>query len=199
METKETYFERYKNTNLYLKDGGYYFEHNKRYYTFDTLSDAYDFLDNNNNLMAMPTNNIIENNKLIASFMGGKFRGESRLNLVVNEIWLPMHGVCRFDKIESGSGKILHYHNSFDWLMPVVEKIESLENYVIHQTFFNKREVVIKAEYNREFKNISINYEQPNQKLQATYKAVVEFIKWYNHEQTLSHIEFDENGNNVIV
>jgi hypothetical protein len=49
-----------------------------------------------------------------------------------------------------------HYHTSWDWLMPVVEKIYSLDADI---DFFG-----------------SINFE-------ATYKEVLEFIKEYNDKQ----------------
>lgn len=71
----------------------------------------------------------------------------------------------------------LDYHTSFNSLMPVVEKILELKTYSQYK--------------HRVFKSIS-------PKIDITYKAVVEFIKWHN-EQKLSHIEFDENGDNVIV
>lgn len=51
--------------------------------------------------------NIIENNKLIAAFMGGKLKGQSLINLSPQDIWLPIHGICRHDTIEIGKGKRL--------------------------------------------------------------------------------------------
>lgn len=71
-------------------------------------------------------NNTVENNLLIARFMGGLLNGEGRLNLNKNEIWLPYHGVCYYHTIETGKGKILEYHKSWDWLMPVVKKCDTI-------------------------------------------------------------------------
>jgi len=78
----------------------------------------------------------------------------------------------------------LEYHTSWDWLMPVVEKIESFQdgndgdsmrghlyNFRIEQHF-----VYI---LDGESMDIIIEMNGDN-KLDATYNAVVEFIKQYN-------------------
>src|SRR5687768_9741 len=83
------------------------------------------------------------------------------------------------------------YDTSWDWLMPVVEKLQEPE--------------VKKGRIVRESANIQIFYKncfieyideeldatydlhpngvQGETKLEATYKAIVEFIKWYNSEK----------------
>jgi hypothetical protein len=64
------------------------------------------------------------------------------------------------------------YHTSWDWLMPVVEKIDEVSD---ENTLF-------KIEYNRAFVEDIENYYifidvTASSRLEATYKAVVEFIK----------------------
>jgi hypothetical protein len=64
------------------------------------------------------------------------------------------------------------YHTSWDWLMPVVEKIDEVS---VENTLF-------KIEYNRAFVEDIENYYifidvTASSRLEATYKAVVEFIK----------------------
>lgn len=105
-----------------------------------------------------------ENNKIMAEFMGGLKNRESRLSLQNNEIWLPVHGVCHL----GNNGKVLKYHLSWDWLIPVVEKIEDL-NYGFE----------IIGNYCKIGNNTNIQCSQPT-KIQAVYNACVEFIKWYN-------------------
>jgi len=92
--------------------------------------------------------NKLENNKLIAEFMG---LVESSIS---DKYWTEK------SKEGFGQGELfeLQYHTSWDWLMPVVEKIYSIDADVDF------------------FKNIS---------LEATYKAVIEFIKWYNNESKI--------------
>jgi len=69
----------------------------------------------------------------------------------------------------------LQYHTSWDWLMPVVEKIDEVSD---ENTLF-------KIEHNRAFVEDIENYYifidvTASSRLEATYKAVVEFIKDYN-------------------
>ena len=75
-----------------------------------------------------------------------------------------------------------HYDNDWNWLMEVVEKIENIEdknrcskyNFEMVQTFVeiidnNNSDTIVEID--------------KNTKIQATYKAVVEFIKWYNEQK----------------
>ena len=57
----------------------------------------------------------------------------------------------------------LEYHTSWDWLMPVVEKIKDLG-------------------YSQELDKID-NVLTCDLRINSLYKAVVEFIKWYNENK----------------
>ncbi len=65
------------------------------------------------------------------------------------------------------------YHTSWDWLMPVVQKIESLGYVFTIQGG--------KAEYGEMISKTQSFIAED--KLSSTYKAVVEFIKQYNDGQ----------------
>ena len=118
----------------------------------------------------------MENNKLIAEFMGEKFHEDS---------W--SHGD-------------IEYKTSWGWLMPVVEKIESLDlseygytwEGIDGETEYNNGSTYVEIERNKcwiymdlsldpphYFNEGSCNVEFPT-KLEATYAAVVEFIEYYN-------------------
>ena len=93
-----------------------------------------------------------ENNKLIAEFM--------RVDQINVDTWL--------DENEE-----LNYNSSWNWLMPVVEKIESLDIVCFeknlqeegdYQALFTKGEDIFICHY-------------ADTSIEATYKAVVEFIK----------------------
>lgn len=111
-----------------------------------------------------------ENNKLIAEFMGNVGR-----NALAHEFQSSM-----------GLPK-KYYHTSWDWLMPVVEKINKwgvkteMSNKI---STTNDKWVFFKITYYAERlqngKHI-IRAEGDNY-IQATHKAVVEFIKWYNKQ-----------------
>ena len=131
--------------------------------------------------------NIEENNKLIAEFMGLKecpiFKkiDAERLAEGRSSAGSPMY------IINKGHTSNLRYDFSWDWLMPVVERIDGNEDfYINHSSYFNKRHVHIKIENNRRFKEISIYYgnnKKVKTRLEATYLFVVEFIKWYNQNK----------------
>ena len=109
-----------------------------------------------------------EGNKLIAEFMN----------------WRDGEG-NPYAKIELPQMK---YHSSLDWLMPVVEKIEDrFCKYVCTRiTHPNERTESEGLKYNAliMFPNTvkSTKNSQGATRLEATYPAVVELIKWYNKQ-----------------
>jgi hypothetical protein len=104
--------------------------------------------------------NVIESNKLIAEFMGGKCKNACSVPLNEGEIWLPFHGV---NKIH-----LLHYENSWDWLMPVVERIYDSDEYY---------------EYLQTYSTTFGGGVELTTNITNVYDAVVEFIKWYNENK----------------
>ena len=106
----------------------------------------------------------MENNKLIAEFMGLEvlYRPNSNGFIEISDTEL-----CDVDD--------LIYHTSWNWLMPVVEKIEDLGyDVIIRQgTCEIRGEDVNGMEYDN-FKCFDAG------KHITTYSAVVEFIKWHN-------------------
>lgn len=123
--------------------------------------------------------NIIENNKLIARFMGAK----KTSNCSSNELWIPRQTVCKTDTVELGRGNIIKYHKSWDWLMPVVEKIESFifdEDNSYNVTIGSTNYCVIQDSCGD---TIEIIKDCGRTKIETTHKAVVEFIKWYNENK----------------
>ena len=111
----------------------------------------------------------MKDNRLIAEFMGEKFTDTSGVVQGLN-----------YKLIEKKHGKGnngFRFHTSWDWLMPVVEKIESLGYELMiaesrckinHNTDYSIEEV--------------INIDIIGSKREATYQAVVEFIKEYNDD-----------------
>jgi hypothetical protein len=122
----------------------------------------------------------MKENKLIALFMGWKsFNKFSALN---NED----DGDCwMYDD--------MRFNEAWNWLMPVVEKIEN--TYILSNV---KPMVSIKItnsdcriehdpQHARAFKD-EIQFEDiwsvEKTKLEATYKAIINFIKWYNEQKS---------------
>ena len=87
-----------------------------------------------------------ETNKLIANFMGDKVL-YSQLDYCTDEAF-------PFDD--------LHFHESWDWLMPVVQKCYKIDS---HEAFNNLVDAVAILD------------------IDATYKAVVQFIEYVNQNK----------------
>lgn len=70
----------------------------------------------------------------------------------------------------------MKYHTSWDWLMPVVEKIER-ENYGVKMC----RKVV--EIYHDDTKEVIIKYKDKS-RIDSLFIACYQFIEWYNNQQT---------------
>lgn len=108
-------------------------------------------------------NKVIENNKLIAEFMTKEPE------------------VLKRDLNKAGTLESMQYHSSWDWLMPVVDKIEDfLEEHSM--ALFNVQIEQCWCEILDNKTSDTIAQGEGNNKLDATYDAVVQFIKWYNKQ-----------------
>lgn len=123
--------------------------------------------------------NIVDNNYNIAVFMGSKYSKDRLLDIDDNQIFVPYHGVCRYDTIELGKGKILEYHKSWDWLFPVIEKIEK-QGCIIQISFSGITNCKIIVGNFKEPIITAANTESQDS-MEAIYTAVIEYIKWYNN------------------
>lgn len=121
---------------------------------------------------------ITEQNALIAEFMGIEPRQINATSYGWNDG--PFFACSYPTKAEvmQAVSKYAKYHESWDWLMPVVEKIESIlpDDSIISIQY---KDCIIPIN-EAEFDIIEKNAES---KIEATFNAVVEFIEWYNQEQ----------------
>lgn len=131
----------------------------------------------------------MNNNKLIAEFMGYKIsdRGEYLLSDSLPQFLGSDHREWCSNRVENDNliweipKDCLEYHTSWDWLMPVVEKIEYIESI----THGNQFQVMICEEevgiYDKHTQTQIVCIPTDGEsKLTNTYKAVVEFINQYN-------------------
>lgn len=121
----------------------------------------------------MKPEEIIEGNKLIAEFRGLREESPGR--------WYDP------TQIPHPRFRELKYHSSWDWLMPVVEKIEDS-----HKLSEGYGFSVMIDNWNCEIQNLIsgeiISSFNPSShpihsKIEAAWLAVVEFIKWYNQNK----------------
>jgi hypothetical protein len=123
----------------------------------------------------------IDNNKLIAEFMGypKKQINKGVARLEENKyVWGQTYYYINGDYHKED---YLLFHLDWNWLMKVVDKIESFEdnnrcakyNINIEQSFV---EIIDKNT------DDTIVETDADTKIEATYNAVIEFIKYYNNE-----------------
>jgi len=119
--------------------------------------------------------NTQENNKLIAEFMG--FQKTNIGWYDSEEIMPPLSNTYdsnTFDEHE------LAFHKSWDWLMPVVEKIEDIECKETSTELIGYHLYDVEIRQNVTTIHRTNIEETLGDKLFNTYNAVVEFINQYN-------------------
>ena len=124
-----------------------------------------------------------DNNKLIAEFMHPEMVDFDPNNNDGIEISYNMLAKMAIVTKQYG---LLKYHELWDWLMPVVEKIENMEDIkfavIITQNVCSIKYSDIRATTYKPIVSIASDYSGDNTKLSNTYKAIVKFIKWYNEK-----------------
>ena len=135
--------------------------------------------------------NTQENNQLIAEFMA--FTQEKNIGWYDNDMLMSQNV---YDSQDGNCFDELLFHTSWDWLMPVVEKIERQykANFIIKCIWneFNEcscYQVIVTIEKGEMSKDRACIYspkkiydyigDTSKCKEEATYEAVVEFIKQY--------------------
>jgi hypothetical protein len=122
-------------------------------------------------------NNYGLNNAIIAKFMGGfKFHPEE-IEVGASEYCDNVWHVSN-KKYEKGYYTSLSFHSSWDWLMPVVEKINKLlypdeDDGYADQLIEGGNELIFDFER-------SCYFGYDNETIKTIYKKCVDFIKWYN-------------------
>ena len=105
-------------------------------------------------------------NKLIAEFMGVNIITIDDVRKNKNPYFSSADGYLEDD---------IKYNSSWDWLMPVVEKIENFgfEFFIVEDR--------VKIAHNTDHSiDVIIDFTSGRGKNETAYQAVVEFIKWYN-------------------
>lgn len=140
----------------------------------------------------------LENNKLIAEFMGFKkafVRNTKGISYdydlpdnfeLIKETETTIEGEWCEILLEQDYCMIkdLKFHNDWNWLMQVVEKIENskyVDEFVIKKcSVFGLNVLITPISYDTfNFFHCTLKDET---KIQTVYNACVEFIKWYNEQ-----------------
>ena len=121
----------------------------------------------------MQREEVIEGNKLIAEFMGGIYSKHAEAWGLGENVHVHPKPIKHGSKICEGViwaerfETELKYDTSWDWLIPVIDKITSDYTYQKYKEYtcnmFDDGGIYINTKY-----------------IDVTYNNVVEFIKWYN-------------------
>lgn len=104
----------------------------------------------------------IESNKLIAEFVTDEPE------------------VLKMDLKKAGTVESMHYHSSWDWLMPVVEKIEDTEDEYKYNVVIGYQSCGIENNTNCD----QVAWADEGNKIDSVYAACVEFIKRWNKSKS---------------
>ena len=120
-----------------------------------------------------------ESNKLIAEFMGAV--GTPKYNPTEWDVYIT--GCLDVDSDDEKAQHFytpdeMKYHKEWNWLMPVVEKIEYCDGISNDEVITIEYKDCIIPHHQGE-----VRIEGANSKLEAVYQAVVEFIKCYNQKK----------------
>jgi len=105
---------------------------------------------------------IVETNKEIAIFMGDISSTDDRISFSKN---------CPVEQLK--------YDESWDWLMPVIEKIETMSMTRGRHFYLHMDAAFVQIRVDRVNLQPLAKWGATNNKMQAVYNAVVEFIEWY--------------------
>lgn len=113
-----------------------------------------------------------KNNKLIAEFLGYNIWSWDNENFYITKGVAPNE--------TNHNIKSLKFHYNWDWLMEVVDKIETIEDGSFDVVISQDIGAVYRWELNE---TISAD-ESSSTKIEKVYNACVEFIKWYNKNKS---------------
>ena len=123
--------------------------------------------------------NTTENNKLIVEFMGGLFNKHSNKYGIGNAEFITIgklnnvvKAINHYDIVD------LKYHSDWNWLMQVVEKIETIENYRFDVEIRQSVVVIFDKDEQQDILEVDSDTN-----IDAVYTACVEFVKWYNEQK----------------
>lgn len=127
----------------------------------------------------MENDKLLEGNKLIAEFMGATVTSKNTCTNYGN-MQIPYWAFERtdFDQVTLGAYK---YATSWDWLMPVVENINTMKAPGYREKFdvvIWKNDCHINTYREVLFETFRYNGEEL---ISVVYRCVIQFITWYNN------------------
>jgi len=118
--------------------------------------------------------NTTENNKLIVDFLGIEYSNNNETFCIPSFGFMNVKGDFQTD-FTIGQ---LKFHKDWNWLMEVVEKIESLD----YNFNITSGDATVLINHGVIYQTNIYRIDGTN-KIQAVYNTCVEFIKWYNEQK----------------
>ena len=106
----------------------------------------------------------MKDNKLVGEFMGLHFHGANENSTIIDGCEMSLDGLV--------------YDTDWNWLMSVVDKIESMG----WRFLIVEDEVDIESHWDNPIDKSFGTYCESGIKIKSTYRAVLEFIKWHNKQ-----------------
>lgn len=104
-------------------------------------------------------------------------------NKLIAEFMTDEPEVLAHDLKKAGTLESMDYHDMWDWLMPVVEKIESL-GFQVYMVWYPHTQVWQCTIYDKDqLRCLTQNGGVHADKMKITWKSVIEFIQWYNTQK----------------
>ena len=128
----------------------------------------------------MSDSEVCDGNILIAEFMGGK-------EWLLKTHWKGIYSIEYHQWFPSE----LNFHSSWDWLMPVIQKIEATKNYGVRVQITTDGTSIIL--YLKEGTK-SFDYSAKNSKIESVWLSVTTFIKWHNSQNSALQEPIEEKG-----
>jgi hypothetical protein len=128
---------------------------------------------------------LIRNNEMIAAYLDGVVREGWKVQGKVQNIWEGNVAAVYREAFMKRPGRViltdqLEFHSSWDWLIPVIQKIRNDHKVDIH---FNADSTSCHIVCIRGIYAIVVS-GSVSEPILPLYGAVCKFIKWYNEQRT---------------
>lgn len=117
-----------------------------------------------------------EGNKLIAEFMGWKIGRNLPGDIRFQTNWFDTDGLRK--------GAYLQFDNSWDWLMPVVEKIHHMGCIIeIDYSLVTSCRICVIGKKEQKAFNLVADNNGGHESIYAVWLSIIKFIEWYNTQK----------------
>lgn len=134
----------------------------------------------------MKEEDIIKNNAIIAEFMGFTEKLSSvRFKKPSKPGYGKLSDIIFINGHNNPNGDDPCFHSSWDWLFPVLSKINKIKN-ELYEDYYKGTKLAIKFNYNTSLAECIMNLEDISvldADIKECHKLATKFAKWYNKQK----------------